>query len=147
VYATEVADDKLDDVKSRMAADGIDNVTTILKNQQKTKLAAGCCDRMLLRLVYHHFVDFLAMRRDLWVALRFGGQIAVIDVSFCKSWPAVEGVPDRGGYGIEAEDLLAEMRVLGFEVVVQHEPGRRRTELLHRVPPPHQNLARNRQQR
>jgi predicted methyltransferase len=122
VYATEVADDKLDDVRSRMAADGIDNVTTVLGDQQKTGLAAGCCDRMLLRLVYHHFVDPPAMRRDLWAALRPGGQIAVIDVPPRKSWPAVEGAPDRGGHGIEAKDLLAEMRASGFEVVAQHEP-------------------------
>jgi predicted methyltransferase len=122
VFATEVDDDELADVRSRMAADGIDNVATVLGNQQQTGLAASCCDRILLRLVYHHFVDPPAMRRDLWAALRPGGQIAVIDVPPRKTWPAVSGTPDRGGHGIEAGDLLAEMRAAGFEVVAQHEP-------------------------
>ncbi len=120
VYATEVEQDKLDEVKTRMTADGIDNVATVLGDQLQTGLPAGCCDRILLRLVYHHFADPKAMRRSLWTALRPGGQIAVIDVPPKKGWPRVSGAPDRGGHGIEAADLLAEMRGDGFELVAQH---------------------------
>lgn len=121
VFATEVAQDKLDEVKARMTADGIDNVSTVLGDQIQTGLPAGCCDRILLRLVYHHFADPKAMQRSLWAALRPGGQIAVIDVPPKKSWPQVSGAPDRGGHGIEASDLLAEMRGAGFELVAHHE--------------------------
>jgi predicted methyltransferase len=121
VYATEVAQDKLDEVKARMAADGIDNVATVLGDQQRTGLPAGCCDRILLRLVYHHFADPKAMRSSLWAALRPGGQIAVIDVPPKKGWPRVDGAPERGGHGIEPLELLAEMRGAGFEVAAHHE--------------------------
>jgi predicted methyltransferase len=121
VYATEVAQDKLDEVKARMTADGIDNVSTVLGDQLQTGLPAGCCDRILLRLVYHHFADPKAMQRSLWTALRPGGQIAVIDVPPRKSWPKVSGAPERGGHGIEPADLVAEMRGAGFEVVAHHE--------------------------
>jgi len=121
VYATEVEQDKLDDVKARMAADGIDNVATLLGDQSQTGLPAGCCDRILLRLVYHHFADPRAMQESLWAALRPGGQIAVIDLPPKKSWPRVSVAPDRGGHGIEAADLVSEMRAAGFELVAQHE--------------------------
>jgi predicted methyltransferase len=121
VYATEVTQGKLDEVQARMTADGIDNVATVLGDQQQTGLPAGCCDRILLRLVYHHFADPKAMRSSLWAALRPGGQIAVIDVPPKKSWPRVNGAPERGGHGIEPAELLAEMRGDGFEVVKHHE--------------------------
>jgi protein-L-isoaspartate O-methyltransferase len=121
VFATEVEQDKLDKLKARMTAEGIDNVSTVLGDQLQTGLPVGCCDRILLRLVYHHFADPRAMQRSLWAALRPGGQIAVIDVPPRKSWPRVAGAPDRGGHGIEASELLAEMRGAGFELVAHHE--------------------------
>lgn len=120
VYATEVEQGKLDEVKARMSADGIDNVATVLGDQRQTGLKAGCCDRILLRLVYHHFADPEAMQSDLLAALRPGGQIAVIDVPPKKGWPRVSGVPDRGGHGIEQAELVAGMTAAGFEWVAEH---------------------------
>jgi predicted methyltransferase len=121
VYATEVEQKKLDEVKEKMTADGLDNVVTVLGDQQQTGLPRGCCDRVLLRLVYHHFAEPEPMRRSLWEALRPGGLIAVIDVPPKKGWPVVAGAPDRGGHGIEAAELLADMRRAGFELVAQHD--------------------------
>jgi ubiquinone/menaquinone biosynthesis C-methylase UbiE len=121
VFATEVEASKLDELKARMAAEGHDNVATVLGDQKQTGLPAGCCDRILLRLVYHHFADPAAMQRSLWDALRPGGQIAVIDVPPKKGWPQIAGAVDRGGHGIEAKDLVAEMRGAGFELVAHHE--------------------------
>ena len=48
-------------------------------------------------------------------------QIAVIDVPPKRSWPRVNGAPDRGGHGIEAAELVSEMRGAGFELVAHHE--------------------------
>jgi predicted methyltransferase len=121
VIATEVEQAKLDELEARMAADGHENVSTVLGDQRQTGLPAGCCDRILLRLVYHHFADPAAMQRSLWESLRPGGEIAVIDVPPKKGWPRVAGAPDRGGHGIEAKDLLADMRGAGFELVAHHE--------------------------
>jgi predicted methyltransferase len=121
VFATEVDASKLDELKTRMAADGHDNVVTVLGDQKQTGLPAGCCDRILLRLVYHHFADPAAMQRSLWESLRPGGEIAVIDVPPKRDWPRIPGAVDRGGHGIEARDLLAEMRAAGFELVSRHE--------------------------
>ena len=128
VFATEVEQAKLDEVKERMAADGLDNVVTVLGDQRQTGLPRGCCDRVLLRLVYHHFAEPEAMRRSLWDALRPGGLIAVIDVPPKKGWPVVAGAPDRGGHGIESAELLADMRLAGFELVAQHDDWPAETE-------------------
>jgi precorrin-6B methylase 2 len=121
VYATEVDDAKIDKIRSRAAAAGVPNVTALRGEQQETGLPAGCCDGILLRLVYHHFTDPAAMRRSLWNALRSGGRIAVIDVPPQKSWRRIEGVPDRGGHGIEVDELVGDMTASGFEVVERHD--------------------------
>lgn len=42
VYATEIEQDKLDEVKQRMAEDGIESVLTVLGDQQQTGLPSGC---------------------------------------------------------------------------------------------------------
>lgn len=117
VFATEVDDAEITKIRSRIDADGLRNVTTLRGDQQDTGLPAACCDAILLRLVYHHFTDPAAMRRSLWAALRPGGRIAVIDVPPQKGWRHLEGVPERGGHGIEADELVGDMTRSGFEVV------------------------------
>ena len=121
VYATEIEQRHLDEITSRMSSEGVGNVTPVLGDQVSTGLPEACCDRVLLRLVYHHFAEPQAMQRSLWSALRPGGLIAVIDVPPKKGWPVVAGAPERGGHGIEAAELVADMRRAGFEVVAQHD--------------------------
>jgi ubiquinone/menaquinone biosynthesis C-methylase UbiE len=121
VYATEVEEDELEKIRKRVESEGHANVTTIRGDQKDTGLAPGCCDAILLRLVYHHFTDPPAMRESLWRALRPGGRIAVIEVPPQSGWRPLPGVPDRGGHGIAAEALVAEMQGAGFELVTRHE--------------------------
>lgn len=123
VYATEVDEDDLEDIRERVGA--FANVTTILGDQEDTGLPEGCCDAILLRLVYHHFTDPPPMRRSLRRALRPGGRIAVIDLAPQPGWRELPGVPDRGGHGILADDVVAEMTADGFEMVARYDdwPG------------------------
>jgi tRNA A58 N-methylase Trm61 len=121
VFATEVDRAELDKIEATITAEGIANVTVVQGDQQETGLPAGCCDAILLRLVYHHFTDPAAMRRSLWRALRPGGRIAVIDVPPKPGWRKLDGVPERGGHGIPVEELVADMRGEGFEVATRHE--------------------------
>ena len=121
VYATEVDAAEIDRITARARDEGLGNLTAVFGGQEDTGLAAGCCDAILLRLVYHHFTDTAAMRRSLWNALRAGGRIAVIDVPPRKSWRQLQGVPDRGGHGIEIAELVRDMSASGFEVVAKDE--------------------------
>lgn len=125
VLATEIEQRLLDRIAARMAAEPIANVETVLGDQQKTGLPALCCDRILLRLVYHHFHDTRPMRSGLFEALRPGGLILVVDVPPQKGWRRLEGVPERGGHGIRPEDVVREMRESGFVLVSRQDewPG------------------------
>jgi SAM-dependent methyltransferase len=125
VLATEIEQDKLDRIERRAGGDGLTNIKTVLGTQEGTGLAAGCCEAILLRLVYHHFAEPAPMRASLRQALRPGGQLLVVDTLPQRSWRKLEGVPDRGGHGIQPEDLVAELTGDGFAVVSRHDewPG------------------------
>jgi SAM-dependent methyltransferase len=120
VYATEVDRDDLQKVEARVKEAGLRNVSTILGTQEDTGLPPGCCDAILLRMVYHHFTDPARMRASLRLALRRGAPLVVIDTEPQKNWRHLEGVPDRGGHGIAEEALVSEMTADGFEVVARH---------------------------
>ena len=117
VYATEVDAAEIDKIASRMEGEGLRNVKTIVGSQDDTGLPVGCCDAILLRLVYHHFTDAAAMRRSLWNALKPGGRLVVIDVPPQKGWRHLDGVPERGGHGISMGELTSDMSRSGFELV------------------------------
>jgi ubiquinone/menaquinone biosynthesis C-methylase UbiE len=121
VYATEVDRGDIDTITARAKDEGLANLTTVVGGQEDTGLPPGCCDAILLRMVYHHFTDTAAMRRSMWSALKAGGRIAVIDVPPQKGWRRLDGVPERGGHGIEMRELIAEMKRSGFEVVARDE--------------------------
>jgi ubiquinone/menaquinone biosynthesis C-methylase UbiE len=125
VWATEVDASSLDSARRVVAEAGLRNVTTVLGDQRQTGLPAACCDAILLRMVYHHFTDPPAMRAALWQALRPGGRMAVVEVPPQRTWRHLEGVPDRGGHGIPAGELEAEMTQAGFEIVARYRtwPG------------------------
>lgn len=117
VFATEVEDDRLEKVQLAVGAAGLANVTVLRGEQATTGLPDGCCDAILLRLVYHHFTDPPAMRRSLWSALKPGGRLLVVETTPQKAWRELPGVPERGGHGIAAKELLADMERDGFAVV------------------------------
>lgn len=121
VYATEIDEDDVEQIADRVGQAGLGNVTTILGTENDARLPAGCCEVILLRMVYHHFTDPAPMRASLRRALRPGARIAVIDLEPREDWRDLSGVPDRGGHGIRQDDLVEEMTSDGFEVVERHD--------------------------
>jgi|GEM_PF-790800 len=117
VWATEVKEEHLAEIRERVEEAGLHNVTVARGDQTTNGLPDACCDAILLRLVYHHFTDPARMRRELVRALRPGGIVAVIDIEPQEHWRKLEGVPERGGHGIPAEELIAEMAQDGFRVL------------------------------
>lgn len=120
LYATEVKESLVTSMRERFEGAGLGRATAILGSQSDLGLEEGCCDAILLRLVYHHFEDPRTMRAALWRALRPGGLIAVIDITPQEDWEELPGVPDRGGHGIPTADLEAEMLGAGFELVAEY---------------------------
>jgi ubiquinone/menaquinone biosynthesis C-methylase UbiE len=125
VFATEVETRHLEAIRARVAEEGLSNVTAVLGDQASTGLAAGCCDRVLLRLVYHHFSQPDAMRASLWSALRPGGLIAIVDVPPQKDWRPLPEVPNRQGHGVDDDVVVREMRAAGFQLLAREDdwPG------------------------
>jgi SAM-dependent methyltransferase len=120
VYATEIDAEDVEVISSRAERYGLENVTALLGTVTDTGLVDGCCDAILLRMVYHHFTDPAPMRASLRRALRPGARLAVIDLR-PQDWGDLPRVPGRGGHGIREEDLVAEMTSDGFEVVARYE--------------------------
>jgi len=121
VIATEVEEDDLETIRERLADAGVENVAVVLGTQDDMGLEAGCCDAILLRLVYHHFQNPGPMRAGLRRALRPGGRLLVIDIVPQTHWRELPGVPDRGGHGIPDDDLARELEAEGFELVERHD--------------------------
>jgi len=121
VYATEIGAEDVETIQRRVSQAGFDNVTTLLGTATDTALPAGCCDGILLRLVYHHFTEPSSMRASLWRALRPGGRVVIVEIDPQRGWRDLPGVPDRGGHGIGQDELVREMTSAGFQVVTRHE--------------------------
>ena len=125
VYATEIKEDLVEEIRERMEDAGLANVSAVLGDDERTGLPENCCDAILLRLVYHHFTDPASMRADLRRALRPGAPMVIIDIVPQKHWGDLPGVPDRGGHGIPLDTLVEEISADGFEVVerIEEWPG------------------------
>lgn len=121
VYATEVTTELLAELSERASrADG-GRIVVVRGEARSSGLPPGCCDAILLRLVYHHFTDPAAMRVDLARALRRGGRILLIETRPQTAWRELPEVPDRGGHGIPLDELLAEWGGDGFVEVARRE--------------------------
>lgn len=124
VIATEVDEDLVADLRDLGLDTFRSNIVAVLGTDRDTGLEPGCCDAILLRMVYHHFTDPAAMRSSLRAALKPGGRIAVIDIVPQEHWRELDGVPDRGGHGIPMRELIAEMTADGFQVLAEHPDWR-----------------------
>jgi ubiquinone/menaquinone biosynthesis C-methylase UbiE len=115
VFATEI-----DPARLRRLRDArIPNVTVLEGYASDTGLPASCCDAIVLRRVYHHLTDPTAINAGLLRALRPGGVLAVIDFPppFFLS---------RGQFGVPLDNVTAEVKASGFELVrlIDDWPGR-----------------------
>lgn len=79
VYGTDVRAPQVESIRRGAARRGRGNVTAILGTEDDTGLPAGCCDAVLLRLVYHAMDKPDRMRASLHGALKPGGRLLVID--------------------------------------------------------------------
>ena len=130
VFSTDIDTQALEQIRARVAAAALQNVTVVQADARDTRLPTSCCDAVVLRRVYHHLSDPLATNGDLLRALRPGGVLAIIDfppmLPWLWSW-APKGVPDsRGGHGVAARLVVDEVTGTGFELVrvIEDWPGR-----------------------
>jgi ubiquinone/menaquinone biosynthesis C-methylase UbiE len=118
VYATELDDHKLANLKNEVAQNHVQNVTILKAGTEDTNLQANCCNSIFMRRVYHHFTHPKAIDAALFRDLKPDGMLALIDFPPNKWLPAVAGVPaNRGGHGIPENVMTDELKAAGFEIV------------------------------
>ena len=85
-----------------------------------TRLTENCCEAIVVRRVYHHLTDPMAINASLFRALRPGGVLAVIDFPPLVSWLWVLN------HGVDARRVSEEVVASGFELVqvIEDWPGR-----------------------
>lgn len=97
-----------------IADSGLDNISVIgrVEGDDRTRLPAGCCDGVLLRLVYRRLrLDRPGIARGLWADVRPGGRVVVIE--FDAGAPGFQG----GGRGIARDAVVSDFTAAGFELV------------------------------
>jgi SAM-dependent methyltransferase len=130
VYATDIDPDALEQIRVRVAAAELRNVTILQARARETGLPTSCCDAVVLRRVYHHLTDPAATNVELLRAIRPGGVLLVIDFppTFSWLWPwPPNGVPrNRNGHGVAVSLVVDEITASGFELVkvIDDWPGR-----------------------
>ena len=118
VYATDIAQKQLAFLREFTAKEGLNNVTVIAGVQRSTGLPAGCCDAILIRDAYHHLNWPAEILLSINTALKPGGRFAVIDFPPRPNSELPVGVPEnRGGHGVPAEVVVAEVNRAGLETV------------------------------
>ena len=119
VFSTEIDAGRLQALREALVAARLHNVTVVEGFSSETGLPPNCCDAIVLRRVYHHVTDPLAINASLLRSLRPGGVLAVIDFPppFFLS---------RGDFGVPAKAVIAEVTSRGFELLrlIDDWPGR-----------------------
>lgn len=117
VYATEIEQAKVDAISQTTA--GRDNVTALLGQQDSTGLPEQCCDRILLRRVFHHMHHPEPMLKSMLASLKPGGLIAIIDFLPRHDMGNQDSTPEDHEHGTSVEKLIEHVTAAGFELVGQ----------------------------
>lgn len=117
VYATEINDDRLREIREAVSASGLTNITVVKGTTSATGLPDGCCGAIFLRSVYHHFADPPTMNAAIARALEPAGRLAVMD--FEPRGGGDPAPPARraadGSHGVTARVVARELEEAGFE--------------------------------
>ncbi len=79
VYAEDIRDDVLDDVRSEATKQGLNDMETVHGTDNDPRLPAGSLDVVFTMDSYHEWVDYDAMLDHLYAALKPGGIFGLID--------------------------------------------------------------------
>lgn len=126
VYATEIDQEKLKELRTEGTNRNLANVIVIEGAAGDTKLPAECCDAIFLRHVYHHITQPEEFNRSLLHSLKPGGRLAIIDFPPWRDSAVPDGVPaNRGGHGIPEKIAEDELTSAGFrlEKTIAHWSG------------------------
>jgi ubiquinone/menaquinone biosynthesis C-methylase UbiE len=130
VYATELDDEQLADIRQAAVEAGVSNVTVIKGAISRTNLPEACCEALFSRVVYHHLTEPAAITVDIFRAVRPGGRLLVIDFEpgGIMNWISRPETTERhGGHGTPKQTIVKEVTAAGFQLMRGPETWRGRT--------------------
>ena len=122
VYATEIGERALGNLREAIRREDVKNVEVIEGHPARTNLPTECCDGIYIRNVYHHFADPPAMNRSLFDSLKAGGRLVIIDF-YPQGREAISPADrDTGGqHGVTLETVTTELLQEGFELILSEK--------------------------
>ena len=125
VFSTEISEQRLSEIRKAVAAASLQNVDVLQAADDSTNLAAGCCDAIFMRNVYHHFSNPKAINKSLFAALKPGGRVAVMDFQPGNGTEAATpaGRGTDGTHGVFGETVAKELEAAGFARVTVDAAG------------------------
>jgi ubiquinone/menaquinone biosynthesis C-methylase UbiE len=107
VFATEIVERLLGEIRRTADELSVDNVVPVLGSETDASLPPGCCDRILARLSYHEFGYPDEMGATMFEALKPGGLLVIIENS--------------GGHAhaIAPRVVIPQLSAAGFEFIHQ----------------------------
>ena len=111
VYAVDIQPEMIALINSRVAHEGLTNVTTVLGEPDDPKLPDGSVDLELMVDVYHELQHPQTVLRHLRRALRPDGRLVLLE--YRKEDPAV---PIREDHKMSVADAKAELEAEGFHL-------------------------------
>ena len=117
VYASEIDEKKLEELRAEVKRRNLSNVTVVTSRDADTGLSPGCCDAIFMRRVYHHLTKPAEFDAKVVASLKSGGKLAIIDFAPRSGLDPVEGVPsNRGGHGIPERIVVEELTAAGLQL-------------------------------
>jgi ubiquinone/menaquinone biosynthesis C-methylase UbiE len=113
VFSNELNPRQRQAIEQAVAAANLTNVAVVEGRPAETNMAAGCCDALFMRDVFHHVEDRAAMSRSLLATLAPGGRLGVLDFA------------PRNGHGMASDDVRATLERAGFTQVRLESSGAR----------------------
>jgi ubiquinone/menaquinone biosynthesis C-methylase UbiE len=107
VFATEIVERLLEQVRRTADEFGVNNVVPVLGSETDVNLPPECCDRIVARLSYHEFSHPGPMSATMFDALRPGGLLVIIENS------------GEHAHSIAPSSLIRQLSAAGFGFVRQ----------------------------
>ena len=117
VFANEL-EWRLPALRIRIADRNLSTITVVTGEPTKTGIPDAACDAVIMKDVYHHFVDPAAMNKAIGAALKPGGRLVIVDFTPPgkeAATPAGRGVD--GTHGVLPATIIAEVKAAGFSEV------------------------------
>ena len=112
----------LDYIQGRIKKNGANNIFLVKSTESETNLPVACCDKILMVNTWHELPEPAAFMKNLRVALRPGGTVAVIN------WKHLETF---GQYS--RAFVIEQMNLAGFTLIESHAFLERQYFLVFRV--------------